>query len=286
VAAWKEVTAAVHDKGSFIWCQLWALGRTANPDALAQEGGRLLSSSAVPSEPGKPVPAAMTEDEIWGFVDDYRNAAALAIEAGFDGVEIHGANGYLVDQFTQDVCNQRTDAWGGSDEKRARFGLEVAKAVVGAVGPERTGIRLSPFSAFQGMKMADPLPGFSVLIQGLKELGLAYLHLVESRVEGSWDTKVREKVDFFVELWDGTSPVFLAGGYTPDLARTVVDEVFKDKDAAIVFGRYFISNPDLPFKVKESIPLLPYNRDTFYTAKSTKGYIDYPFTKEFETARI
>jgi NADPH2 dehydrogenase len=288
VAAWKEVTAAVHNKGSFIWCQLWALGRAADPNVLAREveGGRLLSSSAVPMAPGKGVPAAMTEAEIWGFIDDYRNAAKLAIEAGFDGVEIHGANGYLIDQFTQDVCNRRVDGWGGSDEKRARFGLEVAKVVVGAVGRERTGFRLSPFSTFQGMKMADPAPGFSVLVNGLKELGLAYLHLVGSRIAGNVDVEGREKIDFLVELWDGTSPVFLAGGYTPDSARNVVDEIFKDRDVAVVFGRYFISNPDLPFKIKDGIPLIPYNRHTFYKAKSREGYIDYPFSKEYEASRI
>jgi NADPH2 dehydrogenase len=286
IAAWKRITDAVHAKGSFIWCQLWALGRAAQADVLWEESGsRVLSSSAIPIAEGKSVPEAMTEEEIWGFVEDYAAAARNAIEAGFDGVEIHGANGYLVDQFTQDTCNQRTDAWGGSVEKRARFGLEVAKAGVEAVGAERTGMRLSPFSTFQAMKMADPIPQFTYLAKGLKALKLAYLHVIESRISGNADIESTEKVDFLVELWGKTRPIFLAGGFTPELAKRAVEE-YKDYDVAIVFGRYFISNPDLPFRVKKEIPFTPYNRETFYKVGSPDGYIDYPFSKEFDAARI
>jgi NADPH2 dehydrogenase len=199
IAAWKKITDAVHAKGSFIWCQLWALGRAAQADVLREESGsRFLSSSAIPIAEGKPVPEAMTEEEIWEFVGDYAAAARNAIEAGFDGVEIHGANGYLVDQFTQDTSNHRTDAWGGSVENRARFGLEVAKAVVEAVGAERTAIRLSPFSPFQAMKMKDPIPQFAYLAKGLKELKLAYLHVVESRVSGNADV---EKDESYFPCW-------------------------------------------------------------------------------------
>ncbi|KAK3079676.1 Chanoclavine-I aldehyde reductase fgaOx3, partial [Coniosporium uncinatum] len=148
--AWKEITDAVHAKGSYIFCQLWALGRAANPKVLKKEGCDFVSSSAVGMSDNSPVPRAMEEQEILQFIDEYAEAAKRCIEiAGFDGVEIHGANGYLVDQFTQDTCNKRTDSWGGSIEKRARFGLEVAKAVTKAVGVERTGMRLSPWSTFQ-----------------------------------------------------------------------------------------------------------------------------------------
>jgi len=282
IAAWKEVTDAVHAKGSFIYCQLWALGRVASPDVLKSKGERLLSSSATPASEESPAPEAMTEEEILGFISDYAQAAKNAVKAGFDGVEIHGANGYLVDQFTQDTCNKRTDAWGGSIEKRAKFGLEVTKAVVAAIGAKKTGIRLSPFSTFQGMKMADPYPQFTYLVKELKEYKLAFLHLVESRVSGNADIEATEKVDPLLDAWGKTSPILLAGGFKAASAKTAVDEEYKNKDLAIVFGRYFIANPDLPFKIQKGIELTHYNRDLFYNAGSEKGYTDYPFSKEFQ----
>lgn len=180
IAAWKKVTSAVHAKGSFIYMQLWALGRAAEPETLDAEFGKgavkFGSSSDVSLYGNTPEP--YTEAEIWQFVKDYAQAAKNAIEAGFDGVEIHGANGYLIDQFLQDTCNKRTDGWGGSVEKRARFGLEVVKAVVEAIGADRTGMRLSPYSESQGMRMEDPRPGFGYLLEELKMFKLAYLHLV------------------------------------------------------------------------------------------------------------
>ncbi|KAI4132609.1 MAG: hypothetical protein LQ347_002519 [Umbilicaria vellea] len=282
IEGWKPITDAVHAKKSFIYLQLWALGRTAVPGILKSAGGDFVSSSAVPMSDNSPTPREMTEDEIHQFIRDYAQAANNAIEAGFDGVEIHGANGYLIDQFTQDTCNKRTDAWGGSVEKRARFGLEVARAVVEAVGADKVGMRLSPFSSFQGMKMEDPHPTFTCLANGLKDLKLAYLHVVESRIEGNADVEATEKINFLVDIWDETSPIFVAGGFKPDSAKRAVDEEYTDKDIAIVFGRYFISNPDLAYRIKENIPLEPYNRDTFYKAKSTEGYTDYPFSKDFE----
>ncbi|KAK8024661.1 hypothetical protein PG990_002484 [Apiospora arundinis] len=289
IRAWREVTDAVHAKGSFIWVQLWALGRVASPDALKKENPefKVKGASPLPEAEGKTVPEEMTEQEIQDFVRDYAQAARNAVElAGFDGVEIHGANGYLVDQFLQDVTNQRTDNYGGSIENRSRFALEVAKACVEApgVGPERVGIRLSPWSPFQGMKMADPIPQFTHVIKGLKQLKLAYLHVVESRVGGIVDypdAPAAEQVAFAVEAWDNTSPVFIAGGFTPDSARKVVDEEYAGRDVVVVFGRYFISTPDLPFRVQKGIELTPYNRDTFYNAGSEKGYVDYPFSQEF-----
>ncbi|KAF2839691.1 FMN-linked oxidoreductase [Patellaria atrata CBS 101060] len=280
--SWKAVTDAVHAKGSYIYAQLWALGRAANPKVLNQDGYELVSASDLPMDENSPVPRPLTEDEIQQFIKDYAQAARNAVEiAGFDGVEIHGANGYLVDQFIQDVSNKRTDKWGGSVEDRSRFALEVTKAVTRAVGAERTGIRLSPFSTFQGMKMKDPVPQFSHLVKGLKDLELAYLHIVESRVSGNADVESMDKVDFIIDIWNNQSPIFLAGGYKPDSAKRALDNTYPDKAIAIVFGRYFISNPDLPFKVRNNIPLRKYNRDTFYNAKSPEGYIDYAFSKEF-----
>jgi len=286
IKAWKEVTDAVHAKKSFIRLQLWALGRAADVEQLKKHGLKLQSSSTVPMEPNAPVPEEMTEEDIQALIKDYAQAAKNAIKAGFDGVEIHGANGYLIDQFTQDVSNKRTDAWGGSIEKRARFGIEVAKAVSAAVGPERTGFRVSPYSSWQGMRMADPVPQFSYLAENLKPLKLSYLHVVESRVAGIEDVQGPSgSIDFLVNIWGKTSPVFIAGGYTPETAKKAV-EYHSGADVCIVFGRYFIANPDLPFKVKEGIPLTPYDRSTFYKATAKEGYLDYPFSKEFLAAKI
>ncbi|KAL6249172.1 Chanoclavine-I aldehyde reductase fgaOx3 [Rhinocladiella similis] len=280
--AWKRVTSAVHAKGSYIYLQLWALGRAANPQCAEAEGITVISSSPTPLDSEHAVPHELTPAEIKEFVGDYASAARNAVAAGFDGVEIHGANGYLVDQFLQDVVNTRTDAYGGSVENRSRFGLEVARAVVDAVGADKVGIRLSPWSSFQGMKMDDPVPQFTHIVKGLKELNLAYIHLVESRVTGNADIESTDKLDFAIDAWGNTSPVLLAGGYGPDSARRAVDEEYKDKDIAIVFGRYFISTPDLPYRIQKGIDLAPYDRASFYNPKSEKGYIDYPFSAEFE----
>jgi len=285
IAAWRKVTDAVHAKGSFIYCQLWALGRTANPDCAKAEGIEVVSSSPNPIDSSHLVPKEMTHEEIKQFIGDYAQAARNAVEgAGFDGVEIHGANGYLIDQFLQDTCNRRTDSYGGSVENRSRFALEVTQAVVDAVGADKVGIRLSPFSTFQGMKMDDPIPQFTHVITKLKDFKLAYLHVVESRVSGNADIESTAKIDFAVDAWAGTSPVLVAGGFRPDSAKRAVDEEYTDKDIAIVFGRYFISNPDLPFRIRQGIPLNPYDRETFYLPKSEKGYTDYPFSSEFEQA--
>ncbi|MCJ1354251.1 MAG: Chanoclavine-I aldehyde reductase fgaOx3 [Icmadophila ericetorum] len=286
IKQWKIVTDSVHSKGSYIYLQLWALGRTATPEVLKKETGLdLVSSSATPVDEKYQTPRAMSEEEIHEFIADYAQGAKNAIEAGFDGVEIHGANGYLIDQFTQDTCNKRTDKWGGSIENRARFGLEVAKAVVDAVGAERTGIRLSPFSTFQGMLMEDPHPQFSYLINGLKQLNLSYLHLVESRISGNANVESTYKLNPFLDLWSGTSPVLVAGGFKPDSAKRAVEEEYADHEIAVVFGRYFISNPDLPYRITKGIELEPYDRKTFYVPKSPEGYTTYPFSEEFQRDR-
>lgn len=287
IDSWKNVTEAVHAKGSFIYLQLWALGRAADLVELKKDVGpdaKIVSASDLnfDGRQGHPKPTPLTEEEIKEYIGLYAQAAKNAVEAGFDGVEIHGANGYLIDQFLQDVSNVRTDAWGGSIEKRARFGIEVAKAVVEAVGAERTGIRMSPFSKFQGMKMADPKPQFSYFVGELKKLKLAYIHVVESRIAGNTDVEQTEKVDFLVDLWNNQSPVLIAGGFKPASAKKTVDEEYKNRDIAIVFGRYFISNPDLVFRVKEGIDFAPYDREKFYNKKQVDGYTTWKFSKEFE----
>jgi len=284
IKAWKDVVDGVHEKGGVIYLQLWALGRAANPEVKNKEGtGDVVSSSDIRMSDNSPVPRPLTEEEIQSYIRDFATGARNAVEgAGFDGVEIHGANGYLVDQFTQDVANKRTDRWGGSIENRARFGIEVSKAVVEAVGADKTGIRLSPWSPFQGMRMEDPIPQFSYLLQELKKLKLAYVHLVESRIAGNADVETTEKINPFIDIWAGTSPILIAGGFKRDSARRAVNEEYKDKDIAIVFGRYFISTPDLVYRLQNGIEFTPYDRDTFYVAKSEKGYIDYPFSEEWQ----
>ncbi|PMD34285.1 FMN-linked oxidoreductase [Hyaloscypha variabilis F] len=223
---------------------------------------------------------ALAENEIWDFVKDYATAAKNAIDAGFDGVEIHGANGFLVDQFLQDMCNKRTDAWGGSVARRARFALEVTKAVVEAIGANKTAMRLSPWNTYQGMGMVDPMPQFAFVVQELKKLKLAYLHLVESRVQSNEDAESTGTNDFLIDIWT-ESPLLLAGGFNAESAKTCVDEQYRHGDIAIVFGRYFTRNPDLPFRIQKGIEFEPYNRNTFYNAKSPDGYIDYQFSKQF-----
>lgn len=188
INSWKRIVDSVHEAGSHIYLQLWALGRSADPACKARDGtGDVVSSSAVPQE-GGPVPRAMTEEEIWTYVSDYATAAEVAVKiAGFDGVELHGGNNSLIDQFTQDVVNRREDGWGGSVEGRSRFGLEVTAAVCAAIGSDRVGYRISPFSTYQSMGMKDAVPQFCNLLAGLKALGIAYIHLVESRIAGRVD---------------------------------------------------------------------------------------------------
>lgn len=282
IEAWKKVTSAVHAKGSYIFLQLWALGRVADKTQAEKEGITIKTSSPVPLDDNHAIPQQLSVDEIKQTVQNYAQAAKNAIEAGFDGVEIHGANGYLVDQFIQDTVNKRTDSYGGSIENRSRFAIEVAQAVVDAVGAERTGIRLSPFSTFQGMKMGEGeiIPQFSDVVTKLDKLKLAYVHLVESRVSGNADIESQEKLDPLYKLWPGA--LLLAGGFRSDSAKRLVDEELRERDnVVVVFGRYFISTPDLVFRLKEGIELADYNRDTFYNAGSPVGYVDYPFSKEF-----
>ncbi|KAH3919360.1 hypothetical protein HBH56_013350 [Parastagonospora nodorum] len=283
IESWKGITSMIHAKGCAIYCQLWHQGRNGERAVLEAEGFKLLSSSAVPISPEDDTPEAMTEEDIQDVIKDYAKAAKNAIAAGFDGVEIHGANGYLPDQFLQTTCNQRTDRWGGSIENRARFHLEVTKAVVNAIGAERTAMRLSPYSDFIGMLMDEPEPTFEYLVKELKLIGLSFLHLIEARIKGNDDADCggQKSVSWMVKLWDNASPVIVAGGFLPESAKQAVDETYKDYDVIIAFGRYFVANPDLVFRVREGVPLVRYDRSVFYTPKTPKGYIDYEFSKQY-----
>ncbi|GAA5923995.1 hypothetical protein JCM3775_005568 [Rhodotorula graminis] len=291
VDGWRKVVDAVHAKGSKVVMQLWALGRAADPKALKRETGEdVQSASDIPFEGGaKPRP--LTKDEIKEYVGFYARAAKMFIEeAGGDACEIHNANGYLPDQFLQTNSNQRTDEYGGSVENRARFSLEILKAVTDAVGAERVGIRLSPYSTFQGMKMPlkDIHETFSYLVKQIAERhsDLAYIHAVESRIAGNADVPEdkAETLDFLQDLW-APRPFIVAGGFDPESARAAADS---RENTLVAWGRLWISSPDLPRRVRDGIPLTPYNRDTFYLKgpTQTKGYTDYPTADETAPAKI
>ncbi|THV00003.1 NADH:flavin oxidoreductase/NADH oxidase [Dendrothele bispora CBS 962.96] len=298
IAAWKEVTEAVHAKGSFIYLQLWAIGRIAYVNSLAKEDPSydIVSASDIPlsDRPATdPKPRPFTIPEIKEYIALYAQAASNAVhKAGFDGVEIHGANGYLVDQFLQDVSNKRTDEYGGNIENRTRFALEVVDAVVKAVGPRKTAIRISPWNTFQDMKMADPKPTFAHLVSEIKKAhpALSYIHIVEPRIQGAEvvDVPEEESNDFIREIWTSpgtsadtsTSPnarrLISAGGYT----RQTAIETAEKKGDLIAFGRLFIANPDLPYRIQHDVSLTKPDRTTFYVPNSSNpnGYTDYPFT--------
>ncbi|KAI1420460.1 NADH:flavin oxidoreductase/NADH oxidase family protein-like protein [Xylaria sp. FL1777] len=282
VDAWKAITDEVHSKGCFIYCQLFAMGRAANAEVARSEGVGIVGPSPIPINEDAPIPRPMTGEEIEQMVQDFKIASENAMNAGFDGVECHGANGYLIDQFIQDVSNRRDDEYGGSVENRSRFIHNIMKAIVDAVGPERVGLRLSPWSSFQAMRMNDPVPQFRDIINKADQLKLAYLHLVESRVSGSADQQSSERLDFAYKIWNG--PLLVAGGYTPAEAQKLVDE-YLDKDIVVIFGRHFISNPDLVHRIKEGLELSLYDRETFYT-NSPVGYVDYPFSASYLANQI
>jgi NADPH2 dehydrogenase len=164
-----------------------------------------------------------------------------------------------------------------------RFPVEVTKAVAAAVGAERTAIRLSPYSSFEGMLMDEPEPTFAYLLEQLKPIGLAFLHLIEARIQGNDDSDCggQKSVDWMVREWENVSPILIAGGFSPESAKQSVEEKYKDFDVVIVFGRYFVTNPDLVYRVREGVPLSAYDRKVFYTPKKPEGYIDYPMSQQY-----
>lgn len=283
VEGWKAVTAAVHARGGVIFLQLWHVGRISHsshqpgggapvaPSAIAAEGSALTSEFKIaPFE----TPRALETSEIPGLVARYAEGARNAVAAGFDGVEIHGANGYLLEQFLQTRSNRRTDGYGGSIENRARLLIEVAKAAAEAIGAQRVGVRLSPYGRANDSGEDDPMPLYSYVVGELNKLGLAYLHLIEPRASGAGQREVDHKdvpsaARLFRPLWRG--PLIAAGNFTADSAREMV--AAGDADA-IAFGRYFISNPDLPERIRRGAPFTPYHRPTFYGGDE-KGYTDY-----------
>ncbi|KAJ6495325.1 FMN-linked oxidoreductase [Mycena sanguinolenta] len=280
IAAWKQVTDAVHAKGAYMYLQLWALGRAAEIDVLTAEGlkNEYVSASDVPI-PGRQPPRALTEEEIQEYVQLYATAASNAVhKAGFDGVEIHAANGFLLDQFLHDRSNLRTDAYGGSAENRARFPLEVAEAVVKTVGQKKTAVRISPWGTFNDMYFEHPKPTYAHFVTQLRDRypELAYLHVVEPRVDGleTVDIKDGYSNDFIRDIW-GDRRLISAGGYTRETAIAAAEE----KGDLIAFSRPYIANPDLPYRLLHDIALAVGNRALYYVPGSVdpKGYTDYPF---------
>ena len=278
IEAWREITDAVHDRNCPIVCQLYSMGRVGNAKLAAADGVEVTAPSAIPIDEKGAMPRAMTLEEIHKSIEQFVQGARNAIKAGFDGVEIHGANGYLIDQFIQDTANQRIDTYGGSVQNRSRFLLEILNATVAAIGADRIGLRLSPWSTFQGMRMIDPILQFEHIVAAADKLHLAYLHLVESRIAGSEERAGAEKLDFAYNLWSGA--LLVAGGYTFPEACKLVDEQMPGRNVVVVFGRFFISNPDLVYRFQKGLQLNEYERASFYT-QTAAGYIDYPFSKEY-----
>lgn len=277
IDGWRSVTEAVHAKGGRIFLQLWHVGRVSHTD-LQENGTAPVAPSALRAATKVFVnnrfvdvsePRALDISELPGIVGDFRRAALNAIAAGFDGVEIHGANGYLLDQFLKDGANVRTDAYGGSVENRARLLLEVAAAVVSEVGAERTGIRLSPVSPANGVSSTDPQAQFDYLVDQLNALGLAYLHVVEGATGGPRDVAPFD----FGSLRQRFNNTYIANnGYDLNLATSTLIE---DKADLIAFGRPLIGNPDLVERLQTDAALSAFDPATLYGGGAA-GYIDYP----------
>ena len=285
VAGWKKITDAVKSRGGHMFAQLWHTGRSSH---TSMTGGEMPVSASVneaywrhPSHlvsiPGgwtQPSPhRALTIPEIKDIVQDYRGAAARAMDAGFEGVELHAANGYLVDQFLQNGSNQRTDEYGGSIENRTRFLSEVVTALVSIWGPDRVAVRIGPKGTWNGVSDSNAETLFSYVAEHLNQFPLAYLSLIEPRIAGSDLIHVNQgpvASEWLRPIYRGN--LISAGGFEPDTAEAAVAAGTVD---AVAFGRHFVSNPDLVRRIHDELPLTPYNRDTFYTFDAV-GYTDYP----------
>jgi N-ethylmaleimide reductase len=294
IAGWREVVDAIHAKGGIIFLQLWHVGRVSH-SSYQPNGALPVAPSAVAISPeyktvtadGKPTiyetPRALETDEIGGIVAAFQQAARNAMDAGFDGVEIHGANGYLLEQFLQSRTNLRTDRYGGSIDNRARLLLEITQAAIGVWGADRVGVRLSPYGVANDSGEPDPMPLYGHVVKSLDKLGLAYLHFIEPRSSGAGRAEVNwqnvpSAMVLFRPLWSGV--LIAAGGFTGEAAEAAIAEKHAD---AVAFGRIFISNPDLPRRLQQGFPITPYNRATFYGGEAA-GYTDYPVYDELAPA--
>ncbi len=282
IAGWKQVTDAVHAEGGQIVAQIWHVGRVSHtslqPNGQAPVGPSAIGAASKTFDGTGFVmtsdPRALELSEIPRILEDYRRAARNARAAGFDGVEIHAANGYLIDQFLRPASNQRTDAYGGSIENRARLLEEVVEAVAGAIGADRTGIRLSPFSAANNVVVEETADTFAHAIERINPYGLAFLHMVEGQTGGTRDLPAGLSIAALRDRFDG---VYIANnGYTRDLA---IDAVESGRADAVAFGKLFIANPDLVERLRRNAPLNTPDQATFYGG-GAKGYTDYPTLAE------
>jgi len=280
VAGWKAVADAVHAKGGVVFMQLIHGGRQSHvemtggvdpvaPSVVPFEGVALTQDGFVPASPHR----ALAIEEIPGIIEEFRVAAQRAKDAGFDGVELHGANGYLVDQFIQDGSNKRTDAYGGPIENRVRFLREATEALISVFGPGGVGVRISPSGEWGNVSDSDPVATFSYVAKVLDSYKIAYLHVIEPRIKG--DSTLHEgqgvvAAKFLRPHFSG--PIIAAGGFTGETAEAIV----QNGDADLVaFGRHFSSNPDLPYRLQHKLPLTPYVRDAFWGGDET-NYSDFP----------
>nr|XP_043623491.1 putative 12-oxophytodienoate reductase 11 [Erigeron canadensis] len=282
VEAWKPIVDAVHAKGGIFFCQIWHVGRVSNT-GFQPNGQAPISSSDKELTPqvrsnGIDVaqfspPRKLRTEEIPVIVNDFRLAAKNAMEAGFDGVEIHGAHGYLIDQFMKDEINDRTDKYGGSLENRCRFALEIVEAIADEIGAEKVGIRLSPFANYMQSGDSDPKALGLYMAKSLNAYKIAYCHMVEPRMK-----TVGEKVecpDSLVPMRKAFNGTFIsAGGYDMEEGNKAVAE---NRTDLVAYGRLFLANPDLPKRFELNAPLNKYNRETFYIPDPVIGYTDYPF---------
>lgn len=277
VTGWKTITDTVHELGGHIFCQLWHCGRISHPDF---HGGELPVAPSTIKPVGQAftyeglkdfvTPRALKISEIPGIVADYAQAAGCALRAGFDGVEIHAANGYLVDQFLRDGSNQRTDAYGGPVENRARFLLEVVEAVCGVMGADRVGVRLSPLQPFNDMRDSDPETTFTYAVEQLNRFGPAYLHIVEMGGEAPSAAGPAFDIGKLRNSWQG---IYITNsGYDKVRANTVIAGGAAD---AVAFGVPFLANPDLVNRFQLDAKLNPPDQATFYGGDE-HGYTDYP----------
>ncbi len=278
VEAWTPITAAVHEAGGRIFSQLWHMGRLVHPSFLGGEAPVSASATTAPAYAhtydGKQAyiqARPLHVDEIPGLLDDYARAARNAIAAGFDGVQIHAANGYLLDQFLRDGTNLRDDAYGGPIENRIRLLQEVTQKVVGAVGADRTAVRVSPNGDRQGVNDSNPEALFAAVGRMLSELKIAFIEVREPGFDGSFGKAERPPIAPYIRAaFQG--PLVLNSDYRGDTAQAALDAGAAD---AITFGRTFLANPDLPTRIANGLPLNPDDQATWYT-QGLEGYIDYP----------
>ncbi len=288
IAGWKLVTDAVHARGGRIFLQLYHAGRQSNsqlqpgggqpvaPSAVEHGGVAYTEAGWIPNTPAR----ALTIAEISDLVESFRTAAERGVQAGFDGVEIHGANGYLFDQFLQDGSNKRTDIYGGSFENRSRFLPDVTRALISVWGSKRVAVRLGPSGAWGDMSDSNPEALFTYVAQQLSAFDLAYLHLIEPRVLGNVDDDSKDPAPVAAQLmrkhYKGL--IIAAGGFKSDTAEAILQAGDAD---LVAFGRDFIANPDLPERLRNGWALNPYDRPTFFGGTEV-GYTDYPFHASHE----